>query len=134
MQKETLEELVENFALFDEWEERYRYLIDLGRKIPKLDAVLKRDEYLVKGCTSSVWLIAEVKDGALTFQTDSDAHIVRGLTAILDAAYQGKALSEIAAVDIRGAFEQIGMDQHLSANRRSGFYAMVEKIRAYAKV
>ena len=134
MQKETLEELVENFSLFDEWEERYRYLIDLGRKIPQLDESLKLDEYLVKGCTSSVWLIAEVKEGVLTFQTDSDAHIVRGLTAILDAAYQGKALSEIAAVDVQGAFEQIGMDQHLSANRRSGFYAMVEKIRAYAKV
>jgi len=134
MSKETLEELVENFSIFDEWEERYRYLIDLGRKIPKLDESLKLDEYLVKGCTSSVWLIAEVKDGILTFQTDSDAHIVRGLTAILDAAYQGKGLTEIAAVDIRGAFEQIGMDQHLSANRRSGFYAMVEKIRSYATV
>lgn len=134
MQKETLEDLVENFSLFDEWEERYRYLIDLGRKIPKLDEALKLDEYLVKGCTSRVWLIAEVKDNVLTFQTDSDAHIVRGLTAILDAAYQGKTLNEIAGVDVQGAFEDIGMDQHLSANRRSGFYAMVKKIRSYAVV
>ena len=131
--QETLEDLVENFSLFDDWEERYRYLIDLGRKLPHMDETLKMDEYLVQGCTSRVWLIPEVKEGIFTFQADSDAHIVRGLVAVLMVAYQGKPLAELAGVDIKDAFERMGMDQHLSTNRRNGFFSMVEKIKELAE-
>ncbi len=125
-----LEELVENFALFDDWEERYRYLIDLGRKLPKMDEDLKTDKNLVRGCTSRVWMQAEVKDGAFHFTADSDAHIVRGLIALLMRVYEGRAVSEISQIDIEAAFREIGLDQHLSPNRRSGFFAMVERVKA----
>jgi len=131
MTQETLDELVENFALFDDWEERYRYLIDLGRKLPHLDESLKVDEYIVRGCTSRVWLIPQVKDGdVFTFQADSDAHIVRGLIAVIMVAYQGKPLSELKQIDVKGAFERMGMDQHLSINRRNSFFSMVEVIKS----
>jgi len=131
MTQETLEELVENFSLFDDWEERYRYLIDLGRKLPNLDDNLKKDEFLVRGCTSRVWLVPEIKEGDIfTFQADSDAHIVRGLVAVITAAYQNKPVSELAQVDIKGAFERMGLNQHLSINRRNGFFSMVEVIKS----
>lgn len=130
MTLESLDELVDNFALFDDWEERYRYLIDLGRKLPHMEDSLKTDENLVRGCTSRVWMIPEIKDNTFYFQADSDAHIVRGLVAILMAAYQGRKLGRVHAVEIETAFKLIGLDQHLSANRRSGFFAMVEKIKA----
>ena len=129
MYPEKLEELIDNFALFDDWEERYRYLIDLGRNLPKMDEALKTDERLVKGCTSRVWLDMRTDGGALHFTADSDAHIVRGLIGILDAAYQGQAVEEIKNIDIEGAFEKIGLSQNLSPNRRSGFFAMVERLR-----
>ncbi|MFP4097767.1 MAG: SufE family protein [Alphaproteobacteria bacterium] len=127
-----LDEIVENFTLFDDWEERYRYLIDLGRRLPALDDTLKRDEYLVRGCTSRVWLVPQIDEGGVfTFKADSDAHIVRGLIVILMAAYQGQAVDDLANVDIDEAFRRIGMDQHLSINRRNGFFSMVEVIKSY---
>lgn len=132
MTKETLAELVENFALFEDWEERYRYLIDLGRTLPAMDESLKTDENFVRGCTSRVWMHDDIRDGKLHFVADSDAHIVRGLIAILDRAYQGQDLHEIGKIDIEGAFASIGLDQNLSPNRRNGFFAMVEKIRSFA--
>lgn len=126
---EALEDLVENFGLFDDWEERYRYLIDIGRALPHLDESQRTDENLVRGCTSQVWMLADVDDNCFNLQADSDAHIVRGLVAILMSAYDGKTLDEARAVDVEAAFKEIGLDQHLSANRRSGFTAMVERIR-----
>lgn len=130
MLQNSIGELVENFAVFDDWEERYRYLIDLGRKLPAMDNALKTDDNLVRGCTSRVWMIAKTDGGVFTFEADSDAHIVRGLIALLVAAYQGKKISEIAAVDIEETFRTIGLDQNLSPNRRNGFFAMVERIKA----
>ncbi len=126
----TLTELAENFDLFDNWEDRYRYLIDLGRELPHMDDALKTDETLVRGCTSRVWMVADTGGGVLNLQADSDAHIVRGLVALLLAAYQGKTLEQARAIDIEKTFRDIGLDQHLSPNRRNGFYAMVERIRA----
>ncbi len=126
---ETLQDLVDNFALFDDWEERYRYLIDIGRALPHLDEAERTNTSLVRGCTSQVWMLADVRDNIFYLRADSDAHIVRGLVAILMAAYDGKSLSEARAVDVSAAFADIGLDQHLSANRRSGFTAMVERIR-----
>ena len=130
MLQNNIEDLTANFALFDDWEERYRYLIDLGRNLPAMDDSLKTDENMVRGCTSRVWMVARVENGVFHFVADSDAHIVRGLIGLLIAAYEGKPVSEISKIDIDGFFTQIGLDQNLSPNRRSGFYAMVEKIRA----
>lgn len=123
----------ENFELFDDWEERYRYLIDLGRKLPSMDESLKREEYIVRGCTSQVWMVPDIQDGHLYFRADSDAHIVRGLIAILMAAYEGQALAKIPGIDIEAFFKEIGLDQHLSPNRRNGFFSMVEKIHSLAQ-
>ncbi len=132
MSLETIDEVVENFSLFDDWEDRYRYLIDIGRTLPHMDDSLKTDEHLVRGCTSRVWLITtKSDDGKHHFQADSDAHIVRGLVALLLSAYDGKTSGEIAQIDIEKAFSDIGLDKHLSANRRSGFFAMVEKVKSY---
>jgi cysteine desulfuration protein SufE len=129
MTQSTIEELADNFALFEDWEERYRYLIDLGRTLPNIDNTLKIDENLVRGCTSRVWMVARVDDGIFHFEADSDAHIVRGLIALLMAAYQDKAVKDFAKIDIAEIFKRIGLDQNLSPNRRSGFYAMVERIK-----
>ena len=133
MPQPTLEELTENFSLFDDWEERYKYLIDLGKGLKSMDDSLKNDKTLVKGCISQVWLICETNEaGIYHFTADSDAHIVKGLIAVLLCAYEGKTAQEIAGVDIDASFEEIGLNQHLSPNRRNGFFAMVERVRALA--
>ena len=126
---ETLDDLIDNFALFDDWEERYRYLIDLGRGLPAMDDSLKTDDTLVRGCTSKVWMVTDTSDGKLHIIADSDAHIVRGLIAVLLTAYQDKTLEEVAKTDINAAFAKLGLDQNLSPNRRNGFFSMVERIK-----
>ena len=131
MTQSSTAELVDDFALFDDWEDRYRYLIDLGRKLPEMDEAFKTDATLVNGCTSRVWMVGEVKDGKLHIKADSDAHIVRGLIALLLMVYNERSLEEIAAIDIEAAFKEIGLEQHLSPNRRNGFFAMVERIKSF---
>lgn len=127
---ESIEELTENFALFDDWEERYRYLIDLGRKLPSLPEEKKVDAALVKGCTSRVWMyVNKQSDNTYTFEADSDAHLVRGLIALMMSAYDGKSAEDIQSLDIEGYFKEIGLDQHLSPNRRNGFFSMVERAK-----
>lgn len=134
MSAPELQDLQENFALFDDWEDRYRYLIDLGKELPVMDDSLKTDETIVKGCTSRVWMIAETaENGTIHFTADSDAHIVRGLIALVLVAYQDKTPDEIGAVDIEQTFKEIGLDQHLSPNRRNGFFAMVERVKALSQ-
>jgi cysteine desulfuration protein SufE len=133
MLQNNIEELAANFALFDDWEERYRYLIDLGRKLPPMDDALKTDESLVSGCTSRVWMVAAPRGDMFHFIADSDAHIVRGLIALLVASYEGRPVRDIAAIDIDKIFHDIGLDQHLSPNRRNGFFAMVERIKNLAR-
>ncbi|MCB9988915.1 MAG: SufE family protein [Rhodospirillales bacterium] len=129
----NLEELVDSFALFDSWEDRYRYLIDLGGRLTPMDEADKTEENFVRGCTSKVWLIADRNDnGTFHFTATSDAQIVRGLIYLLLRAYQDQSAADIAAYDIEGAFERLGLHQHLSPNRRNGFFAMVEKIRTLA--
>lgn len=130
----TLEELSENFALFDDWEERYKYLIDLGKNLPPMDEAIKTEATIVKGCTSRVWMVANQDDaGGYHFTADSDAFIVKGLIAIVLSAYEGKCSAEIKDVNIEEAFTQIGLNQHLSPNRRNGFFAMVERVKALSK-
>lgn len=130
MMNKDLDTLVEDFALFDDWEERYRYLIDLGRKLPAMDDGLKTDANLVKGCTSRVWMVISIQDNVLRFVADSDAHIVRGLIAILHRAFDGKTQDEVAGTDIKSAFVKMGLDQNLSPNRRNGFFAMLERLKS----
>lgn len=133
MSQANLMQLTENFALFHDWEDRYKYLIDLGKTLPPMDESLKNDQTFVRGCTSKVWMVCQKNnDRFYHIIADSDAHIVRGLIAILLAAYQDKSAAEIQAVDIEKTFTEIGLDQHLSPNRRNGFFSMVERVKALA--
>jgi cysteine desulfuration protein SufE len=133
-----VEELIDNFSFLDDWEDRFRYLIDLGRKLPPMDEALKTEETKVRGCTSQVWIVDEVKPGAgsgpptLHFVADSDAHIVKGLIAVLMEIYDGRTPEEVLAVDIRDAIGRLGFQQHLSPNRANGLFSMVERIRSLA--
>jgi len=129
-------ELVENFALFDDWEDRYRYLIDLGRKLPVFPDPLKTEANKVRGCMSQVWMVPghPAEDASrFAFAADSDAHIVKGLIAVLGTLFSGKTPAEIGAIDPEDAFRAIGLDQHLSPSRRNGLVSMVEKIKSYAR-
>ena len=131
-QKLTVSDLIENFTLFDDWEERYRYIIELGKDLPPMDEALKVPAHKVEGCTSQVWMVIHNEEGVFTFLADSDAHIVKGLIAILMAAYYGQQLEDIATIDVESLFSKLGLDQHLSPNRRNGFFSMVERIRESA--
>lgn len=132
MSDRTLEELIDSFALFTDWEERYRYLIDLGARLTPMDSALKIEEHLVRGCTSKVWLVASIQNGLFHFIADSDAQIVRGLVYLLQVAYQNKPVEYVRTYDVEAAFERLGLHQHLSPNRRNGFFAMVERIHKLA--
>jgi cysteine desulfuration protein SufE len=128
----TLDQLAESFSLFDNWEDRYRYLIDLGQRLTPLESQFKTEENFVKGCTSRVWMVAEIRDGKFHFMADSDAQIVRGLIYLLMTAYQDMPLEQIDKIDIKKAFERLGLHQHLSPSRRNGFFSMVERIKELA--
>ncbi len=128
-----LDELSEHFELLDGWEERYRYLIDLGKQLRPMDDALKNEVTKVEGCMSQVWMMAHQEDGALRFVADSDAAIVRGLIAVLMIAYDGKTPSEIIGLDVGPVFDGLGLAQHVSMNRRNGFFAMVQRIQRDAR-
>ena len=127
----NLTEIKDTFALLGDWEDRYAYLIDLGRQLPEFPDDAKTDDNLVRGCTSRVWMVLSEKDGVLHVRADSDAHIVRGLIALVLAAYNGKTLTEAVQVDMQTIFTELGLADHLSPNRRNGFFAMVERIKTY---
>jgi cysteine desulfuration protein SufE len=126
----ALEDLEAEFELLGDWEQRYRHVIDLGRGLEPLSATERSDANKVRGCASQVWLVTEPqRDGALRFRGDSDAHIVRGLIAILLRLYGGRAPEEILAFDAKAAFERLGLTGALSAQRSNGLFSMVERIR-----
>ncbi len=130
MTKHTLSDLIENFSLFDDWEGRYQYLIELGDSVPPMDDAFKTESTEVKGCVSKVWLhCTKNADGCWHLMADSDGKITKGLVYVVLAAYDGKTSDEIRSVDIEQAFKSLGLDQHLSPNRRNGFFAMVERVR-----
>ncbi len=129
---QSIEDLTESFALLDDWEGRYGLLIDLGKELPPLDDSYKTDTYLVRGCTSRVWLVPAVKEGRLTFTADSDAHLVRGLIALLFIIYNNRPIAEVATVDIEDIFRKLGLAENLTPNRRNGFFAMVERIKSFS--
>ena len=127
-----------DFALLDDWEDRYRYVIELGRALQPLPDHLRTDANKVRGCASQVWLSSAAGSGpaggqVLSFQGDSDAHIVKGLIAILFALYDGKSPSEILAIDAQAVFKDLGLKEHLTPQRSNGFASMVERIRADAR-
>ena len=126
----ALEHLAEEFQLFDDWEDRYRYIIDLGRTLEPLSEAEHADENKVRGCASQVWLVTEPgAGGTLHFRGDSDAHIVRGLIAILLSLYYDRLPVDILAVDAQGAYERLGLSGALTAQRSNGLFSMVERIR-----
>jgi len=134
----NIEEIIDNFSALDDWDDRYRYLIELGRELPALSQAAHSDVNKVQGCASQVWLDTSVRpDGAggpvLTFAGDSDAHIVRGLIAVLFAIFSGKPAKEILATDALRLFERMGLREHLTPQRSNGFRAMVERIRSDAR-
>lgn len=133
MEDVRAQELIENFELFDDWEERYQYLIDLGKQLPAMDDALKVDHNKVEGCVSQVWMVAEIDDNArFHFVADSDAAIVRGLIGVLRALYNDRDPREIDDIDIEAMFTRMGLENHLSPNRRNGFFAMVGRIHELA--
>ena len=133
----SIDDLVDDFDLFEDWEERYRYIVDLGKKLPPMPDDEKIEENKVRGCMSQVWLTCQaVGDGndiVLTFRADSDAFIVKGLIAILLELYSGRTPAEIADLDATEALRKLGLESHLSPNRRNGFVAMVDRIRGEAQ-
>jgi cysteine desulfuration protein SufE len=133
-----IDEIIDNFSVLDDWDDRYRYLIELGRELPPLAEAAHNDANKVQGCASQVWLDTSVRpNGAsgpvLTFMGDSDAHIVRGLIAILFAIYSAKAAKDILATDALALFERLGLREHLTPQRSNGFRSMVERIRSGAR-
>jgi cysteine desulfuration protein SufE len=134
----TIDEIIENFALLDEWDDRYRYVIELGRSLAPLNERDRNDTNKVQGCASQVWLSTAVRPNGqtgpvLSFVGDSDAHIVRGLIAILFAIYSGKHARDILATDAVALFERLGLKEHLTPQRSNGFRSMVERIKSDAR-
>ena len=133
-----LDEIVENFSLLDEWDDRYRYVIELGRGLRPLAEGDRTEANKVQGCASQVWLATSVRPNGpagpvLTFCGDSDAHIVRGLIAILFAMFSGRPAREILSTDAIALFERLGLREHLTPQRSNGFRSMVERIRSDAR-
>lgn len=130
-----VEELAETFEMLGDWEERYRYLIELGRKLPPLPEDDHNAQNKVRGCMSQVWLASTVGPGLprkLRFLGDSDAHIVKGLIALLFAVVSDRTPREILEIDVGAVFTRLGLENHITMNRRNGFYSMVERIKQLA--
>ena len=133
MAQSSIDEIIENFDLLEEWDDRYRYLIELGRMLPPLPEAARNDANKVRGCASQVWLSTTIKPNGstgpvLAFEGDSDAHIVRGLIAILFALYSGKGAKDILSTDAVALFEKLGLRDHLTPQRSNGFRSMVDRI------
>ncbi len=130
MATEAFEELVETFDFLDDWEDRYRHLIDLGRAMPPLEEAFRVPGTKVDGCASQVWLLIEPQGGTFRFRGDSDAMIVKGLIAVLALLYNGIPMAQVSTVDARAELGRLGLNDHLSAQRSNGVRAMIERINA----
>ena len=128
----TINELIENFAFFDSWEEKYQYVIDLGQTLEPLAEKYKTEEWKVKGCQSQVWLLPQFNDDKIHFYGDSDAILVKGIIAIVLMIYNDKTAAEIKSIDVAEIFAKLGLEENLTPSRRNGMMSMVEKIRHYA--
>jgi cysteine desulfuration protein SufE len=128
----AFEEIAETFAFLDDWEDRYRHVIELGKAMPPLDPALKVPATKVEGCASQVWIHPRIAEGRFDFAGESDAMIVRGLIAVLHALYAGLPVAEVGRVDAAAELRRLGLDEHLSSQRSNGVRAMVARIRAVA--
>lgn len=125
----AFEDIAETFEFLDNWEDRYRHVIELGRAMPPMDAALQVPATKVEGCASQVWIMPQIEEGRFDFQGDSDALIVRGLIAVLHALYSGLPVEEVPKVDAPAELGRLGLDAHLSAQRSNGLRAMIKRIR-----
>lgn len=132
MASPAFEEFADTFEFLDDWEERYRHVIELGKAMPAMDPALQVPATRVEGCASQVWIMPRIENGRFDFQGDSDAMIVRGLIAILHALYSGLTVAEIGKVDAQAELARLGLDEHLSSQRSNGLRAMVQRIRQLA--
>ncbi|MEO0412142.1 MAG: SufE family protein [Pseudomonadota bacterium] len=131
---ESFEDIRETLDLLDDWEERYRYIIDLGRSVPAFEAALKVPELKVRGCSSQVWIKGDwTSGGELNLSGDSDAHIVRGLMAVLFALFSGKTAQQVIGIDARAELDALGLASALSPTRTNGLFSMVERIQSLAQ-
>ncbi len=137
MASEDFEDIVETFEFLDDWEDRYRHVIEMGKAMDPLEEALRVPATKVEGCASQVWLMPEITgtgpDAVFRFRGDSDAMIVRGLIAILKALYSGRTVAEVTEIDAAGELARLGLNDHLSAQRSNGLRAMIERIRLLAK-
>jgi cysteine desulfuration protein SufE len=135
----SIEQIVDDFEVLDSWDDRYRYVIELGRGLPQFPEAARTDRNKVQGCASQVWMVSDThptRNGSgpvLEFQGDSDAHIVKGLIAILFALYSGQPAKRILETDANALFNQLGLGEHLTPQRSNGFRSMVERIRSDAR-
>ena len=128
----TIQTIRDDFALLDEWEDRYRYIIELGQDLPPYPETARDDMHKVRGCASQVWLITEPQADGTLFDGDSDAHIVRGLVAIMLALFSGRRASEILKTDAEDTMRALGLDEHLTPQRANGLRSMVKRIKEEA--
>jgi len=126
------EEIAEDFDFLDDWEDRYRHVIEMGKAMDPLEPAFQVPATKVDGCASQVWIVPQVRDGVFTFRGDSDAMIVRGLIAVLHALYNDLPVADVQAVDAHAELARLGLNDHLSAQRSNGVRAMIERIRATA--
>jgi cysteine desulfuration protein SufE len=135
---ETFEDVVDTFEFLEDWEDRYRHVIDMGKAMPDLDDALKVPATKVDGCASQVWIVPRISgvgpQAVLDFDGESDAMIVRGLIAILKTLYAGNTVEDALKIDALASFARLGLDQHLSAQRSNGLRAMIERLRAHSLV
>jgi cysteine desulfuration protein SufE len=125
----TLDAIREDFAFLDDWEDRYRYVIELGRELEPFPDSARTDANKVRGCVSQVWIEDRIEDGVLRLRGDSDSHLVRGLVAIASSLYDGKTPQQALEVDARAAFTELGLEAHLTPQRSNGVRSMIERIR-----
>lgn len=130
---QAFKDIEDNLQLLDDWEDRYRYLIELGQALPPLEDAERNPENKVHGCVSQVWLVSEREGDTLTYRGESDAMIVRGLVAVLVALYSGRPASEVAATDAIAILDGLGLREHLTTQRSNGLVAMVNRIRSEAQ-
>jgi len=131
--EEVKNQVIEEFSLFDDWMDRYDYLIEEGKKLIDLEIQYKTNEFLIKGCQSQVWLVAEKKDNTIIFKGDSDAIITKGMIALLIRVYSGRLIEEVVNADI-SFLDKIGLKEQLSPTRSNGLHSMVEQMRVYARM
>ena len=126
--------LIENLGVLDDWEERYKYILDLGRLLPEFSSDYKNESYIVRGCVSQVWLKCHKNTDVLSFDSDSDSHLVRGLIAIVMIIYSHQTAQKILEIDFKNHFEQMGLSEHLTPQRSNGIFSVVSKIKEYAQI